>query len=91
MLHEQIRNYKKELYESHASNTVHEKHIGRLQSEIKRLHEAFQVFNAMCLCNSLAVYHTGLNVCKFCCTCIVCASLLANIACAALKMGDTWG
>lgn len=45
MLHEQIRNYKKELYETHASNTVHEKHIVRLQSEIKRLHEAFQVCN----------------------------------------------
>ena len=49
MLHEKVRLYKKELHEAHATHTVHEKHITRLQSEIKRLHETFQVCSSICL------------------------------------------
>lgn len=42
MLHEQIRTYKRELYETQAANTAHDRHIVRLQGEVKRLHAALQ-------------------------------------------------
>ena len=43
MLHEQIRTYKRDLYDTQASNTAHDRHIMRLQAEVKRMHEALQV------------------------------------------------
>lgn len=52
MLHERIRHYKKELNEAHATNTVHEKHISRLQTEIKRLHDTFQVVLVSKFCHT---------------------------------------
>lgn len=42
MLHEQVRTYKRELYEAQASNTAHNRHVVRLQAEAKRMHEALQ-------------------------------------------------
>ncbi len=42
MLHEQVRIYKRELYEAQASNTAHNRHVVRLQAEAKRMHEALQ-------------------------------------------------
>ena len=43
MLHEQVRTYKRELYETQASNTAHDRQIVRLQAEVKRLNETLQV------------------------------------------------
>ena len=48
MLHEQIRTYKRDLYDTQASNTAHDRHIMRLQAEMKRMHEALQVSYMMC-------------------------------------------
>ena len=42
MLHEQVRTYKRELYEAQASNTANNRHVVRLQAEAKRMHEALQ-------------------------------------------------
>ncbi|KAL3159433.1 hypothetical protein ABBQ38_009860 [Trebouxia sp. C0009 RCD-2024] len=42
MLHEQIRTYKRDLYDTQASNTSHDRQIVRLQAEVKRMHEALQ-------------------------------------------------
>ena len=42
MLHEQVRTYKRELHETQASNTAHDKQILRLQAEVKKLHGALQ-------------------------------------------------
>ncbi|KAL0052320.1 hypothetical protein WJX82_000201 [Trebouxia sp. C0006] len=42
MLHEQVRTYKRELYEAQASNTANSRHVVRLQAEAKRMHEALQ-------------------------------------------------
>ncbi len=42
MLHEQVRIYKRELYEAQASNTAHNRHVVRLQAEAKRMHVALQ-------------------------------------------------
>lgn len=50
MLHEQIRSYKRDLYDTQASNTAHDRHIARLQAEVKRMHEALQVSHGMCAC-----------------------------------------
>lgn len=66
MLHERIRHYKKELHEAHATNVAHEKHIARLQTEIKRLHGTFQVHavssNVQLVCSPPACLHDSLNV-----------------------------
>ena len=43
MLHEQVRTYKRELYETQASNTAHDRQTVRLQAEVKRLNETLQV------------------------------------------------
>lgn len=43
MLHEQIRAYKRDLYDTQASHTALDRHIVRLQAEVKRMHEALQV------------------------------------------------
>ena len=42
MLHEQLRTYKRELYETQAANTAHDRRVLRLQGEVKRLHAALQ-------------------------------------------------
>ena len=42
MLHEQVRTYKRELYEAQASKTANNRHVVRLQAEAKRMHEALQ-------------------------------------------------
>jgi len=49
MLHEQVRTYKRELYEAQASNTANNRHVVRLQAEAKRMHEALQVRNSLLL------------------------------------------
>ena len=43
MLHERVKAYKKRLYEEHAMNLAHERHILRLHDDIKRLQELVQV------------------------------------------------
>ena len=43
MLHERVKAYKKRLYEEHAMNLAHERHILRLHADIKRLQELVQV------------------------------------------------
>ena len=48
MLHEQIRTYKRDLYDTQASNKAHDRHIVRLQAELKRMHEALQVSFMQC-------------------------------------------
>eukprot|EP00891_Asterochloris_glomerata_P007527 jgi/Astpho2/7527/Aster-02092 len=42
MLHERVKAYKKRLYEEHAMNLAHERHILRLHDDIKRLQELVQ-------------------------------------------------
>ena len=43
MLHERVKAYKKRLYEEHAMNLAHERHILRLHDDIKRLQGLVQV------------------------------------------------
>ena len=54
MLHEQVRTYKRDLHDSQASNTAHDRHIMRLQAEVKRMHEALKVSSMLLLCNAMA-------------------------------------
>ena len=53
MLHEQVRTYKRDLHDSQASNTARDRHIMRLQAEMKRMHEALQVSSVIALCNEM--------------------------------------
>ncbi len=57
MLHEQVRTYKRELYEAQASNTANSRHVVRLQAEAKRMHEALQARKT--LLQPYAAYHCG--------------------------------
>ena len=43
MLHERVEAYKKRLYEEHAMNLAHERHILRLHDDIKRLQDLVEV------------------------------------------------
>ena len=43
MLHERVKAYKKRLYEEHAMNLAHERHILRLHDDIKRLQDLVEV------------------------------------------------